>query len=132
MQRLFTVFAVFCTLSVYFFGEHVLIFLQGEEYLPAVQALHIMSWAVMFYIAALPAGVSIMASDNMRIFKYFQLYATGFVVIASMFIIKPYGFIGASYTVCILWGILLLCYLGYASYKRFISPVNMFLHYRRV
>lgn len=132
MQVLFTALAIIFSLSIYVFGENILLLLQGKEYLPAVQALHIMSWGVMFYVTALPGGVSILASDNMRIFKFFQLYATGFVFISSIFIIRTYGLIGASYTVSILWGTLLLCYLGYSSYKRFISPVEIFLYYRRI
>ncbi len=125
IQVLFSFLGVIFSAMIYVFGEYIIIFLQGEEYRPAVQALQIMSWSVMFNIAGLPSSISIIASDHIRVFKYFQLYAVGFVFTASLFVIKPYGFLGASYTVCSIWSILFLFYFFYASYKRFFNLNNM-------
>ena len=125
IQVLFSVLGIIFSAMIYVFGEYIIIFLQGEEYRPAVQALQIMSWSVMLNMAGLPSSISIIASDHMRMFKYFQLYAVGFVFTASLFVIKPYGFLGASYTICTLWMILLLFYFYYASYKHFFNLDNI-------
>ena len=73
----------------------------------------------------LGADVSLIASGKMRMKIFFQCFAIGVVLVSIIFFIRPLGYIGASYTICILWGTLLLLYFSYASYKKLISPVGM-------
>ncbi|WPD21270.1 MAG: oligosaccharide flippase family protein [Candidatus Electrothrix scaldis] len=126
MQLFFFSLGVVVSSSLYVSAEPLILFLQGDEYRPAIQAVRIMSWAVMLNMGILAAGCSLTAAGRMRIKILLQLCVVAVVFLTSIFIIKPYGFLGASYTVCIMWGTLVILYYPYAGYKRLITSAGLF------
>jgi nitrate reductase NapE component len=85
-----------------------------------------MSWTVVLNMGVLAAGASLTASDRMRSKIIFQVCVVGIVAVASIVLIGSYGFLGASYTICIMWGSLVTFYLPYVSFKGLVSPSSLF------
>ena len=99
LHQLYSLLIWLCILVsvvVWIVGEYIVLFLYGEEYMPAVAPLQILIWSEVFSVLGTARGIWILSESKNKYVKYYLAIGAVFSVILNFILIPKYGIIGAS------------------------------------